>query len=287
MTFALVTGASQGFGLEISYELARRNINLLLVSLPGEGLDTLCNTLKARFHIEAYFYETDLAKHESVYELTSWALAGFRINILVNNAGIGGSRPFEESKLQTLESMIQINIRAVTLLTRLLLDELKSHTESYILNVASMASFSPLAYKTIYPASKSFVFSFSRGLNQELKKTSVSVTVVHPGPMKTNAEVTSRIEKQSLIARLSLLNTRRVARIAVEGMFHKRSQIVPGAYNKFLWLLMKIVPLNVRLHFVAGIIKQELSSRQSGPTYGYLPFSSGQTLSSSQNSENQ
>ncbi len=285
MTFALVTGASQGFGREISFELARRKINLLLVSLPGEGLEALCRTLKKEFPIEAYYYETDLTKHESVYQLTSWALAGFRIQILINNAGIGGSRPFEESNLFMLESMIQINIRAVTLLTRLLLDELKSHRESYILNVASMASFSPLAYKTIYPASKSFVFSFSRGLNQELKRTGVSVTVVHPGPMKTNPEVTSRIEKQSYLARLSLLNTRRVARIAIDGMFQKRSQIVPGIYNKFLWVLMKVVPLSVRLHFVSGIIQQEITAKRPDPSFGYIRLRSGPTVIQQQNPE--
>lgn len=255
--FALITGASQGFGKELAIELAKRKINLLLVSLPGEGLSELSEELRSIYAIETYYYETDLSISASVYETAHWALNNFRINILINNAGIGGSTPFDKSTTDMLESMIQINIRALTLLTRMLLNELKSHKRSYIMNVASMASFSPMAYKTIYPASKAFVYSFSRGLNQELKETSVTVSVIHPGPMKTNDEVISRIEKQSFIARLGLLSPQKVARISIEGLFNHQFRIVPGLYNKAFWLLMKIIPLNLRLVMVSDIMKRE------------------------------
>lgn len=246
-----------GFGKELACELARRKINVLLVALPDEGLELLCRNLALQYNIEAHFFETDLSHSESVYKVAEWALSNYRINILINNAGLGGSMPFETATIESLECMIQINIRTVTLLTRLLLSELKSHKKSYILNVASMASFSPIAYKTIYPASKSFVYSFSKGLNQELKGTGVSVCVIHPGPMKTNPEVTSRIEQQSFIARLGLISPKKVARIAIDGLMQKQSQIVPGLYNKLFWLLMKIVPVALRLNVVSDIMKYE------------------------------
>jgi uncharacterized protein len=260
--YALITGASMGFGKELAEELASRNINLLLVSLPNEGLEQLCKELVYKHHINAFYYETDLSKNQSVYDLANWAIPNYRINILINNAGIGCSRQFEHTSFEFLETMIQINIRAVTLLTRLLLPEIRSHKKGYILNVSSMASFSPMAYKAIYPASKSFIYSFSHSLNHELKGTGVSVSVIHPGPMKTNPEVTSRIEGQSYIARLGLISPKKVARIAIQGLFEKQSQIVPGIYNKLFWLMMKVIPLNFRLYMVSGIMKSEAEKEQ-------------------------
>lgn len=257
ITYALITGASQGFGKELAQELARRKVNLLLVALPDEGLEDLCRELMVQYSIRVHCFETDLTRDNSVYDVARWALTNYRVNILINNAGIGGSRSFEMASVEFLESMISINIRAVTLLTRLLLSELKSHKKAYILNVASMASFSPIAFKTIYPASKAFVYSFSRGLHQELKGTGVSVSVIHPGPMKTNPEVTSRIEGQSFIARLGLVSPKKVARIAIDGLLQNRTQIVPGLYNKFFWLLLKITPLTLRLNWVSDIMRQE------------------------------
>lgn len=256
-SYALITGASQGFGKQLAEEIARRGINVLLVSLPGEDLPSFCKELESSYKIKADYFETDLREQSSVYQTAEWAIKNYKVNILVNNAGIGGSLPFEEASLELLESMIQINIRVVTLLTRLLLNELKSCKRAYILNVASMASFSPMAFKTIYPASKAFVHSFSRSLNQELKRTGVHVSAIYPGPMKTNAEVTGRIEKQSYIARLGLVSPSKVAKVAVSGLFERQSQIVPGLYNKFFWLLMKIVPLNVRLNVISDIMKNE------------------------------
>ncbi len=272
--YALITGASQGFGKELACELARRKINLLLVSLPGEGLEVYCKQLRQDYQIKAWYYETDLNKEQSVYDIANWALSNYRVTTLINNAGIGGSKIFEFASIELLESMIQINIRAVTILTRLMLPELKSHKKSYILNVASMASFSPIAYKTIYPASKSFVFSFSMGLHQELKGSGVSVSVITPGPMKTNAEVTNRIENQSYYARLGLLSPKMAARIAIDGLLHKQAQIVPGLYNKLIWFLLKIIPLNLRLNMASGIIKREANTsivkRRALPVKDYL-----------------
>jgi len=262
--YALITGASKGFGRELAEELAGRKHNLLLVSLPNEGLTEVCAELRSKYRVRIDCFETDLSENQSVYDVARWALSKYRINILINNAGIGGSNPFEAASLSSLDLIIQINIRAVTFLTRLLLDEIKSHKRGYILNVASMASFSPIAYKTIYPASKSFVYSFSRGLNRELRGTGVSVSVIHPGPMKTNAEVTSRIESQSNIARLGLVSPKKVARIAINGLIRRRSQIVPGFYNKLFWLLMKVVPLSFRLNVVSDIMRNESGKLKPG-----------------------
>ncbi len=262
--YALITGASQGFGKELAEELARRSHNLLLVSLPNENLDKVSNELASKYKIDVNYFESDLTHERSVYDIAEWALSKYRVNVLINNAGIGGSMPFQLCTTKMLDEMIQINIRAVTILTRLMIEELRSHPKSYILNVGSLASFSPMAFKTIYPASKAFIYSFSHGLNQELKGSGVTVTAIHPGPMKTNAEVTSRIERQSPLGRLGLLSPKKVAKQAINGLFKSRTQIVPGIYNRIFWLLMKITPLNFRLNLVSDVFKMEASKTHNG-----------------------
>ena len=108
---------------------------------------------------------------------------------------MGGTNYFDEAKTDYLDTIIQLNMKALVHLTHKLLPALKKSNNSHILNISSLAAFGPMPYKTIYPASKAFVSSFSRGLNAELKKTSVSVSVAYPGGMATNPEVTKRMEE--------------------------------------------------------------------------------------------
>jgi len=258
--YALVTGASRGLGREIARELARRKYNLLLVSLAGEELEETGREIKSESAVEVLCYEADLSESSAVYKITEWAKQDRKVTILVNNAGIGGTKAFDEASPEYLDHIIQINIRATSLLTRLMLPELKSHPRAYILNVASMAAFSPIAYKTVYPASKAFIWSFSRGLNEELKQTGVFVSVVHPGPMMTNPDVTERIQKQGFLGKIGLVSAERTAKIAIRQLLKHDSLILPGFLNKINWTFMKIVPIWIRLHLVSQVIKRELQA---------------------------
>lgn len=254
--FALITGASQGLGREMATELARKNRNVLLVALPGEGLPEFCRQLENEFGIEANHFETDLTEAESVFELASWALSNYKIDVLINNAGIGGSLSFETASPTYIENIILLNVRALSLITRLMLPELKKHEKAWILNVASMASFSPIAYKTVYPASKAFVYSFSRGLYEELKDTGVFVSVLHPGPIATNPEVSKRIKDNGFFGKLGLITPNKLAKIAITQLFKRDSLIIPGMMNKINWLLIKTVPIWIRLPLVSGVVKR-------------------------------
>ncbi len=260
--FALVTGASRGLGRAFAEELAVRKINLLLVALPDDGLPELCDKLRMENGIECDYLETDLTKRDSVNNLAEWALSGYRINMLINNAGMGGSMEFEHAGADYLDKMISLNIRALTLITYRLLPELRTHREAYILNVASMASFSPIGYKTIYPASKVFVLYFTRGLYQELKGTGVFAAVVHPGPMKTNLAVTRRIMKQGVFGKIGLLTPEYVAKKSIDKMFRHKSLIILGWLNHLSWLVMKTVPIWIRLPMITKRVKKELTASQ-------------------------
>lgn len=256
--YALVTGASSGLGKAFALELAGRKINLLLVALPGDGLPGLCENLKTTCSIKCDFFETDMTQHESVYELVRRVKKNYRVNILINNLGMGGSHEFASAGTGYLENMISLNIRTLTLLTHQLLPELKSHKKSYILNVSSLASFSPIGYKTIYSASKVFVLYFSRGLSQELKDTGVFVSVVHPGPMRTNSHVVRRIESHGIFGKMGVLTPEYMAYKSIDMMFRRKPIIILGWFNRLCWLGMKLVPLSIRLPLISKQVKKTL-----------------------------
>ncbi len=254
--FALVTGASQGLGRAMADELANRKINLLLTALPGEGLPDLTQSLRSK-GIEAHSFETDLSKKENVRHLAQWA-NGFPLFALINNAGRGGTRPFLEAEGDYLDSIIQLNIRATALLTHLLLPNLLQQKKSYLLNVASMAAFTPMGYKTVYPASKRFVQHFSAGLREELKGTGLSVSVLFPGAMMTNEDASQRIERQGFLGKLGLLTTGRIAEIAIQGILKGKAEIVPGRANFITAKLLAILPEKWAVRWLTKAIMREV-----------------------------
>lgn len=255
--FAVLTGASKGFGKEMAIELAKRNVNLILAALPGEGLQDLANELSFS-NVKVITYELDLTDKEALMKFTDWVNSNFIVSILVNNAGIGGTKHIMEADTSYIDKIIQLNITATSLMIhRLLPNLLSSGVKSYILNVSSMASFSPMAYKTVYPASKRFIHDFSRGLQHELKNSNVFVSVVHPGPMKTNDDVTHRINMQGLIGRIGLLSPERAARLTIRKMFKNEASIMPGWINTLNWILMSILPVWIKMPLISGQFKKQ------------------------------
>lgn len=255
--FAVVTGASRGLGRCFALELARRGINTILISLPGEGLMNVAS--ECRHHgTDSCIRETDIAKKENVIELCNWINEKFEVFMLINNAGTGGTRRFVESSVEYIDTIIQLNVTACTMMTHQLLPNLLRQEKAYVLNVSSMASFNPVGYKTVYPASKRFVQHFSLGLYQELKDTSVFVGVVHPGGMKTNPEITERIERQGFFGRMALQSPEDVARKSIEQLFKRKTLILLCWPNKISWLLMGILPVAFTLPLMSKVISREL-----------------------------
>lgn len=256
--YTLITGASTGLGRELARECARRKMNLILISLPNEGLPELSTQLSIRYQVSVNYYETDLTDRIELEKLGNWIRANFSVNAIINNAGIGGTQAFDDASTDYLDSLIQLNIRATSLLTRIMIPELKMHRRAYILNVSSMAAFSPLPYKTVYPASKAFIYHFTRGLKAELLNTSIRVSVVNPGPIATNADVVRRIQQQGFLGRLTLLPTPAIARIAIHHMMRGKAVIVPGFLNKVNRLLLQLIPSGIRLSLSSRVIQREL-----------------------------
>ncbi|GGC34024.1 short-chain dehydrogenase [Parapedobacter defluvii] len=257
-TYALITGASQGLGKAFVLELAKRKINPILVSLPGEGLAFIADEVKA-LGMEAHCYETDLTQKENIVALADWVNDRFPLSILINNAGCGGTQSFRNASVDYLDRIIQLNVRATSLLTHQLLPNLSRQKCAYVLNVGSVAAYSPIGYKTVYPASKAFVHSFTRGLYQEFADSNVFFSVVNPGPMMTNSDSCSRLQQQGRFATMGLLSPEQVAAISIRQLFKRDTLIMLNWVNRLTWMVMKFLPIYIRLPLLTNAIKKEIS----------------------------
>ena len=150
--YALVTGASSGLGRCYALELARQGIDTLLVALPGSGLDEVVAASR-QYGVNCIPFEADLCNEEALYELCWKIDTRYSLFMIINNAGTGGTKRFTTCTPEYLDRILHLNIRVPTLLTRYLLPNLRQAPEAFILNVASMAAFSPTGFKTVYPAS--------------------------------------------------------------------------------------------------------------------------------------
>lgn len=241
--YALITGASSGLGIALAEKCALRGYPLILVALPETGLEQVANMLTMKTGVEVHKVETDLTFDDGPFDVFNYCMdKNLQVGILINNARIGFESYFDEATLEYCTTLVKLNTLAVVKMTRLFLSSLKLCDSSFILNVSSLASYTPMPFKGIYAASKTFVNSFSCSLRTELKNTSVSISVLCPGAIPTNDLVRNRIRKHGWFARAGVMEPDKLAGIAIEAMFNKKQVIIPGRMNRISKLLMQIVP---------------------------------------------
>lgn len=255
--FVVITGASQGLGKSFAFVNAQQGRDLILVSLPGEGIADVASTLKTQFQVEVICLETDLTQTENLIGIVH-EIAQYPVNILINNAGIGGTKAFDEVGVGYIDAIVALNMRSLVFLTHQLLPKLREQHEAFILNISSLAAFSPMPFKTVYPASKAFVYSFSRGLHEELKNTGVHVAVAHPGGMPTNSEVAKRISSYGRFIRQSILTADETAAICMQRLLCKEATIIPGKINRISSLLQKWIPVDWQLPMMRNKLQREI-----------------------------
>ncbi len=252
--YALVTGASRGLGKAIALELARRGYPTILVSRSDKVHET-CEEITTLYHIPSVGFSADLTDPRSIADLAEQVNASYQVFMLVNNAGTGGSRRFVDTSTQYIENILDLNTKATALLTHALLPNLMRQPNAYVLNIGSMAAHTPTGFKTVYPASKAFIHHFSLGLREELKDTSVSVSVCSPGAMATNEEVTARIERQGFFGRFTLKSVENIAQKCVRQTLRGKRHIV---INPVSYALSKMVPNVIKTPILTRIVKREL-----------------------------
>lgn len=252
--YAVVTGASRGLGRSIATELSRQGYNTILVG-SSSLTQEVCQELKETYHTQSVCFMTDLTVEENVLKLAEEINRQYEVFMLVNNAGTGGSCSFEGASIDYLDNILNLNVRCTTLLTHQLLPNLKRQPKSYILNVGSLAAYTPTGFKTVYPASKSFVLSFSLGLREELRNTSVSVSVCSPGAMATNPDVIARIQKQGFLGRVTLHSTEKIARKCVRRTLRGKRLII---FTPVSYTLSRLVPNVVKTPAMTRIVQREV-----------------------------
>jgi short-subunit dehydrogenase len=244
---ALVTGASEGLGKSFALELARRNCNLVLVSLPKSGLPELASFIRKNFTVAVAFYEMDLTQPQNCETVFRHLKDQCRpVDILINNAGLGNTSWFEEHGTGFYKKQIELNTITPVVLTRLFLEQVDNRRKNFILNVGSLGGLFVVPKKSVYGATKSFIRYFTKCLQLESAQSNVSITLLSPGGINTKPDLLHLNNSLKGIAKATVLEAEDVARIAINGMLHGKREIVPGTINKLFVLLDGLLPFSIK-----------------------------------------
>ncbi len=239
-TTALITGASTGIGRELAKIHAKNGGDLVIVARSTDKLNQLKSELESEYSVTVHVISKDLTILASCQELYDEVkTAGIEIDYLINNAGFGGLGKFHERKLEEDLAMINLNIVALTALTRLYLPDFVARGKGRVLNVSSTASLMAGPLQAVYFATKAFVTSFSNAIAEELSGTGVTVTALMPGATETEFGKVSGLDKTPLFD--NLFSAHSVAKDGYDGMIAGKLDVITGV-SKMQKLMLKAIP---------------------------------------------
>lgn len=255
---ALVTGASSGIGKELARIHASKKGDLILVARSKDKLTELKKELEEKYKVNVFVYALDLVKTTSIETLLKEVEANnLQVDYLINNAGTTAIKKFDESSWKELSAIIELNISALTKLTQAFIPHLKQ-TKGKILNVGSTASFQPIPNQAVYAATKAYVLSFSYALAEELRKDKISVSILCPGPTKTDFVGENTFDEKLLNNKLITSTAKDVARIGYKGMLKGQMEIIPGFGNKVGAMTSELLPKRITTKITGAIFDKAL-----------------------------
>lgn len=244
---ALVTGASGGIGEALAEEHARRGGDLILVARSSDRLAAVATRLAERYQVTVETLTEDLTDAQAPQRIAAWiASHEVEVEVLVNNAGFGQVGRVVDTPVERLLAMIDLNVRALTHLSALLLPSMVARGRGRILNVASVAAFLPGPSMAVYYATKHFVHAFSQALAYETRTTGVTVTSLCPGPTRSGFQREADMEHAPLM-RLPIPDAASVASFGYRAMTAGRRVAVPGISNKLLRLIAWLTPAGLAM----------------------------------------
>jgi len=250
---ALVTGASGGIGEELARLFAADGHSLVLVARSSDKLSALAEELSDKHNVNARVLPADLARAEAPREIFEELQSdAVTVDALVNNAGIGSYGLFAETDAKTELDLLQINVVALTHLTKLFLPQMIARRRGYVLNVASTAAFQPGPLMAVYYASKAYVLSFSEALANETSGTGVRVSVLCPGPTETGFVAAAGMGESKLFD-ANVMSARAVAVEGYRGMLSGKTVVIPGLRNRLLASGYRFAPRGLITKVVRGI----------------------------------
>lgn len=245
---ALITGASTGIGKELASIHAENGGDLVIVARSKDKLETLKVELEKKHNIQVVVIAKDLAAPNAAREIyDEITKSGIEIEFLINNAGFGALGKFHEMELERQVNMINLNITALTVLSRLFLPDFVKKNSGKILNVSSTASFMPGPLQAVYYASKAYVTFLSNALAEELHNTSVTVTNLMPGATETEFGAVSGMDKTAMFQKTA--TARSVAEDGYEGMIKGKLDVISGltTAQKIMMAMIPFTPKKMLL----------------------------------------
>jgi uncharacterized protein len=252
----LITGASSGLGKDYATQYAARKEDLIIVARRLDRLLSLQEELQKEYGISVLVYQVDLSDLKQTQDFLNQLPKDIFIHRLINNAGFGFHGAFEDYSEETVGSMIMVNVLALSHLTHYFIPQMKENHEGEILNVASMAAYTPGPFMAEYYATKAYVLSFSMALHEELKPHGIKVSAVCPGPTKTEFGTAAHYAHQDGIESTFSMSSLPVVIMSMKALDRNKSVAIPGFSNKVLHLLMKFLPRRLGAKVVMRIQKQ-------------------------------
>jgi short-subunit dehydrogenase len=267
----LITGASAGIGYEFARQLAPVVSTMVLVARRNDRLEALKSELKAiNPELELFSRPLDLRDKDDLEGFCDWLdQSDLAIDLLINNAGLGDHGPFVDSAWERVNSMLQVNVYALTYLTFRVLPAMRKAGCGAILNVSSIASLLPLPNSAVYAATKAYVTSFSEAVRAELRSSNISVTALCPGPVSTEflSQATRGADRQSHTAPDSfVVPVQEVVRQGLEAVTKDRARVIPGAIVNLAMTTVTFLPM-----FIKRLVYNAQVKRRQPVEFGMEP----------------
>jgi uncharacterized protein len=253
----LITGASNGIGLELAKIFAREKHDLALVARSHDTLKQIAENLRQTYGVQVHCYVKDLAVSstpEEIYEVLQ--CEGGNVDILINNAGFGWRGEFSKMNVADALEMIQVNMTSLTHLTQLFLPGMIERRRGKIMNVASTAAFQPGPLMATYYASKAYVLNLSMALNEELQGTGVTVTAFCPGPTATGFGIRAGFINEKIFGDHFSMKASIVALDGYKGLMKGRPLVISGWRNWLGTQLVRFLPRTIPGKMIKSIQKK-------------------------------
>jgi short-subunit dehydrogenase len=255
---ALITGASRGIGLELAKECAKHGHDVVLVARRQDALEAAAGLIEGKYGVRAIVVRADLSDPAAPVEILAEIIEQqIEVHMLINNAGFGLGGEFLETDIEREIEMIQVNVIALTHLTKLFTPSMVKRRSGRIMNVASTAAFQPGPLMAVYYATKAYVLSFSEAIAEELRNTGVTVTALCPGATATDFAETAQISNTRLFQKLGVASASDVARYGYKAMMRGDRVAIPGWRDKLMIQSERLAPRSV----VTAIVRKVQESR--------------------------
>lgn len=259
MKTAVVTGASSGIGYEFSRVLAAHQYQLVLIARNLERLNQVKQELEAEYHVNVVLIPADLSvpniAQNIFQELQRREIV---VDVIINNAAFGYCGDYVDQAWENEAQMLQVNIVALSQLTKLLLPEMITRGQGRICNVASTAAFSAGPLMAVYYASKAYVLSYSEALAKELDGAGVTVTCLCPGPTATNFQANARMENTRVNRMSQMVTAQQVAEYGYQALMKNKAIAIYGFKNKLLQFSTRLLPRKMITHIIHQLQRQRL-----------------------------